>query len=79
MRQADVKVGESYLTRISDGLARVRVIARTQDAKGRTVFRVERPHGRQLTRGATALLIICRDGGRYRVLSPASKQPRRAR
>jgi hypothetical protein len=42
MKQAEVMVGGTYMTKISGGLGKVRVIERTTNHDGRTVYKVAR-------------------------------------
>jgi hypothetical protein len=58
MKQADVVVGGVYMTTISGGRSKVRVMARRENAAGRTYFEVERPEapGRKPMRRTAAAL-----------------------
>jgi hypothetical protein len=63
MKQSDVKIGETYLTRINGGLSRVVVISMKVEHnpcggdKKRTLYTVSRPDApqRTMTRTAAAL------------------------
>lgn len=55
MKQAEVVVGETYLTKINGGLVRVRVLG-PRTVNGRKAYRVARPDSsREMTRTAAAL------------------------
>lgn len=55
MKQADVKVGETYWTKIGEQLAKVVVVGTRVDLKGRTRFTVRRlSEGRYLPKSRTA-------------------------
>jgi hypothetical protein len=56
MKIADVKIGQTYLTKISGFQSRVVVHDVTEDFKGRRIFLVARPgEERRLRRSAAAL------------------------